>query len=204
MPTNLYGPHDNFDLETSHVLPALMRKFHEAKVSGAETVTVWGSGTPYREFLHVDDLAEASLFLMSLPDDLFQDLLFPGPAVPVPGPPALINVGSGEEVTIRELALLVGDTVGFSGELVFDATKPDGTPRKLSDVSRLHALGWKHRTALREGLAEVYTLVQGERAMRILVTAGQDISAVMWCGSSARRGTRWWSSTISPPGHPPH
>jgi GDP-L-fucose synthase len=185
MPTNLYGPNDNFDMETSHVLPALIRKFHEAKVrSGThaglkergagnedftprtsnleprtlpdDKVVVWGSGTPYREFLHVADLADASLFLMNLPDDIFGDLLFPGSKSPVPGPPALINIGTGEEVSIRELALLVKETVGFAGELEFDATKPDGTPRKLIDSSRLHALGWKHRIGLKEGLMETY------------------------------------------------
>jgi GDP-L-fucose synthase len=184
MPTNLYGPGDNFDLETSHVLPALIRKFHEAKVgtrdSGlgtrnpeakAETqdsvpspqsrVTIWGTGTPFREFLHVDDLADASLFLMNLPDDVYQDLLFPSPESRVSspglsGPPALINIGTGEEVSIRELALLIREVVGFTGDLEFDTTKPDGTPRKLTDVSRLHALGWRHRVSLAEGLKETY------------------------------------------------
>jgi GDP-L-fucose synthase len=149
MPTNLYGPNDNFNLETSHVLPALIRKFHEAKASGAQTVTVWGTGAPYREFLHVDDLADATLFLMNLPDDVYQDLLSSDP-------PALINIGTGEDVTIRELALLVKETVGYGGELIFDTTKPDGTPRKLEDVSRLHALGWRHRTTLEEGVRAVY------------------------------------------------
>ena len=176
MPTNLYGPHDNFDLETSHVLPALIRKFHEAKIGTRDSgtgnselsnyesripnpesrVVIWGTGTPYREFLHVDDLADASLFLMNLPDDVFGDLLFPGPQSPVPGPSALINIGTGEEVSIRELALLVKETVGFAGELVFDTSKPDGTPRKLIDCSRLHALGWRHGIALRDGLTSIY------------------------------------------------
>ncbi|HEY6871444.1 MAG TPA: GDP-L-fucose synthase [Geobacteraceae bacterium] len=150
MPTNLYGPHDNFDLETSHVLPALLRKFHEAKAAGGEAVTVWGTGSPFREFLHVDDLADASLFLVRLPEDLYQSLVTSHES------PALINVGTGEEVTIRELALLVKETVGFAGELLFDASKPDGTPRKLSDVSRLHDLGWRHRISLREGLQSTY------------------------------------------------
>jgi GDP-L-fucose synthase len=150
MPTNLYGPNDNFDLETSHVLPALIRKFHEAKVAGEATVTVWGTGVPYREFLHVDDLADASLFLMALPDDTYHRVLDD------PVSPALINVGTGEEVSIRELALLVKETVGFGGDIVFDASKPDGTPRKLTDSSRLHALGWKHRLVLREGLKSAY------------------------------------------------
>lgn len=150
MPTNLYGPNDNFDLETSHVLPALVRKFHEAKVAGAPSVTVWGSGAPYREFLHVDDLADASLFLMNLPEEVFTSLITSNSS------PALINIGTGEEVSIRELALLVRETVGFAGELTFDTGKPDGTPRKLSDVSRLHSLGWRHRTSLRDGLQSTY------------------------------------------------
>lgn len=150
MPTNLYGPHDNFDLTTSHVLPALIRKFHEAKENGASSVTVWGSGTPLREFLHVDDLADASCFLMGLPEERFRSLLDD------PGAPALINIGSGEEVTIGDLALLVKKAVGFGGELAFDTSKPDGTPRKLSDVSRLHTLGWHHRIPLEEGIAAAY------------------------------------------------
>lgn len=139
MPTNLYGPNDNFDLTTSHVLPALVRKFHEAKVAGAPHVVIWGSGTPYREFVHVDDVAEASLFLMENYEG---------------GDP--VNVGSGEELTIRALAEKIAQVVGFSGELVFDATKPDGTPRKLCDVSRIHSLGWRHRISLEEGLKSTY------------------------------------------------
>ncbi|WP_298439791.1 GDP-L-fucose synthase [Geobacter sp.] len=139
MPTNLYGPGDNFDLQNSHVLPALIRKFHEAKVSAAPTVTIWGTGSPYREFVHVDDVADASLFLMRNHEG--NDI---------------VNIGSGEEITIRDLALLVKKVVGFGGELVFDTSKPDGTPRKLSDVSRLHSLGWRHRVGLEEGIAGVY------------------------------------------------
>jgi GDP-L-fucose synthase len=150
MPTNLYGPGDNFDLEKSHVLPALIRKFHEAKLSGAGTVTVWGSGTPKREFLHVDDLADACRFLMNLPEDVYSSLITHHSS------PALINIGSGEEVSIRELALLVRETVGFGGELVFDTTKPDGTPRKLCDVSLLHGLGWRHVTGLKDGVRTTY------------------------------------------------
>jgi GDP-L-fucose synthase len=157
MPTNLYGPGDNFDLTTSHVLPALLRKFHEAKVACDvrratcdEKVVVWGSGTPLREFLHVDDLADACLFLMNLPETQYVSLLT-DPVVP-----ALINVGSGEEVSIRGLAELIREVVGFGGELVFDTTKPDGTPRKLSDVTRLHGLGWRHRIGLAEGIASTY------------------------------------------------
>ncbi|MRR06369.1 MAG: GDP-L-fucose synthase [Deltaproteobacteria bacterium] len=150
MPTNLYGPGDNFDLEKSHVLPALIRKFHGAKCAGTDTVTVWGTGAPYREFLHVDDLADACLFLMNLPEDTFSSLLTRHSS------PALINIGSGEEVTIRELALLVKEVVGFEGELIFDSSKPDGTPRKLCDVSKLHALGWRHRTRLEEGIRSTY------------------------------------------------
>jgi GDP-L-fucose synthase len=150
MPTNLYGPNDNFDLKTSHVLPALLRKFHEAKLDGRGTVTIWGSGEPFREFLHVDDLADACLFLMNLSEEVFSTLITHHSS------PALINIGSGEEVSIEELALLIKEVVGFSGELVFDTTKPDGTPRKLCDVTRLHALGWRHRIGLKDGLKETY------------------------------------------------
>ncbi len=139
MPTNLYGPGDNFDLATSHVLPALIRKFHEAKVSGADHVTMWGTGTPRREFLHVDDLADACLFLMQRYEEA-----------------GIINVGVGEDISIRELAALVAEVVGFSGEIRNDASKPDGTPRKLLDVSRLHALGWRAGIGLREGITETY------------------------------------------------
>jgi GDP-L-fucose synthase len=139
MPTTLYGPGDNFDLQNSHVLPALIRKFHEAKVSKSPQVVVWGSGTPRREFLHVDDLAEACVFLM-------ENYSAEEP----------VNVGCGEDLSIRELAELVRDIVGFDGKLVFDTSKPDGTPRKLLDVSRLGALGWKPRIALRDGLAATY------------------------------------------------
>jgi len=139
MPTNLYGPGDNFHLENSHVLPALIRKFHEAKVSGKPEVVMWGTGTPRREFLHVDDLADAAVHLMQHYEG--EDI---------------INVGVGEDIPIRELAQLVCDTVGFRGRIVNDTGKPDGTPRKLMDVSRLHALGWKARISLREGIAETY------------------------------------------------
>ena len=139
MPTNLYGPNDNYDLNNSHVLPALIRKFHTAKVKGEPTVTVWGSGSPRREFLHVDDLADACLFLLKN----YNEELF-------------VNVGTGEDLTIRELAELIKDIVGFEGELVWDSSKPDGTPRKLMDVGRLHAMGWKHQIGLREGITAVY------------------------------------------------
>ncbi len=139
MPTNIYGPGDNFDLETSHVIPALIRKAHEAKVTGAAEMPVWGTGTPKREFLHVDDLAEASVFCMRHYEDSIA-----------------LNVGVGEDVTIRELVETVCDAVGFHGELVFDTSKPDGTPRKWLDVGRLQSLGWKARIGLREGLAETY------------------------------------------------
>ncbi len=139
MPTNIYGPGDNFDLETSHVLPALLRKAHEAKVSGASEMSVWGSGNPRREFLHVDDLADATVFCMRHYDDAIA-----------------LNVGVGEDVTIRELVETVRDVVGFHGELVFDSTKPDGTPRKWLDVGRLTALGWRSRIGLREGIESTY------------------------------------------------
>ncbi|GHA58465.1 GDP-L-fucose synthase [Pontibacter akesuensis] len=139
MPTNLYGYNDNYDLQNSHVLPALIRKFHEAKESGAKTVSVWGTGSPKREFLYADDLAEACFFLMENYDGR-----------------ELVNVGTGEDVTIKELALLVKEITGFEGELEFDTSKPDGTPRKLMDVSKLHSLGFRHSTNLREGIALAY------------------------------------------------
>ncbi|MFA7059954.1 MAG: GDP-L-fucose synthase [Pedobacter sp.] len=154
MPNNLYGTNDNFNLEKSHVLPALIRKIHEAKVAGNQTVTVWGSGSPLREFLHVDDLAEACLFLMNLEDAGYNGILNDVAA------PALINVGSGEEVTIRDLALLIKRVVGFEGDLLFDASKPDGTPRKLADTSRINALGWRHRVGLEEGICDTYRWYQ--------------------------------------------
>ena len=157
MPTNLYGPNDNFDLETSHVLPALIRKFHEAKAGtgdrgqgAGEKVVIWGTGTPIREFLHVDDLADACLFLMNLPEEKYQSLVTSHES------PALINIGTGEEVSIRELALLIKKVVGFEGELNFDSSRPDGTPRKLCDVTRIHDLGWRHRIGLEGGLKETY------------------------------------------------
>jgi GDP-L-fucose synthase len=140
MPTNLYGPYDNFNLQNSHVLPALMRKTHDAKVAGAPTVSIWGSGTPKREFLHSDDLASACLFLM-------EHFSAPGP----------INVGTGEDISIRDLALLVKKIVGYEGELVFDASKPDGTPRKLMDVSKLKNVGWCAQIGLAEGLEQTYS-----------------------------------------------
>jgi GDP-L-fucose synthase len=139
MPTNLYGPNDNYDLASSHVLPALLRKAHEAKLRGDAEYVVWGSGTPRREFLYVDDLADACVHLMQRGYD---------------GP--LVNIGTGEDVTIRELAETVMEIVGFDGRIVYDASKPDGTPRKLLDVSRLAALGWRARTALREGIRLAY------------------------------------------------
>lgn len=139
MPTNLYGPNDNYDLHTSHVLPALVRKIHEAKVNGQETVTMWGTGKPRREFLHADDLADACFFLMQHYDQ-----------------EGLINIGTGEDIEIGELAKLIREVVGYTGEIVHDTSKPDGTPRKLMDVSRLHALGWKHRISLADGIRMVY------------------------------------------------
>jgi GDP-L-fucose synthase len=139
MPTNLYGPGDNFDLQNSHVLPALIRRFHEAKVRGDDRVTVWGTGAPRREFLHVDDLADAVLYLLKSYD-----------AEPI------VNIGWGEDITIRGLADLVLSAIGYSGRLEFDASKPDGTPRKLLDVGRLTGLGWKPRISLEAGIAQTY------------------------------------------------
>jgi GDP-L-fucose synthase len=139
MPTNLYGPGDNFDLQTSHVLPALLRKFHEAREEGHPEVEIWGTGTPRREFMHVDDLADACLFLLQHP-----------------APPDLINVGVGRDISIRELAELIQDVVGYRGELRFDTSKPDGTPRKLLDVSAISRLGWKAQVPLRDGIEATY------------------------------------------------
>jgi GDP-L-fucose synthase len=153
MPTNLYGPGDNFDLAASHVLPALIRKTAEAIESGERQVVVWGSGTPRRELLYSDDAAEACLFLMNLDEERFGSLL-------VEHEPPLINIGTGDDVTIRELAEMVARVLRFAGEIVFDATKPDGTPRKLMDVTRLHALGWRHRTALEQGIARTWELAR--------------------------------------------
>ena len=139
MPTNLYGPNDNFDLETSHVLPALMRKAHEAKVRKDQKLIVWGTGKPRREFLHVDDLASACVLILEKYDS-----------------PEIINLGCGEDISIRELAELICDVVGFDGELAWDTTKPDGTPRRLLDVTKLRALGWKPAIPLRDGIARTY------------------------------------------------
>jgi GDP-L-fucose synthase len=139
MPTNLYGPNDNYDLKNSHVLPALIRKFHEAKESGASEVMIWGSGTPKREFLHVDDMASACVFLMENYDGK-----------------EFVNVGIGEDISIADLARMISEIVGFEGELVFDRSKPDGTPRKLMDVSKLESLGWRAKISLREGIESVY------------------------------------------------
>ena len=156
MPTNLYGPGDNFNLETSHVLPALVRKAHEAKLQGLPCLTVWGTGTVRREFLYSADLADAAVFLMNLPDAAFD-------AVCRHDPP-LLNIGCGEDLTIRELVELVMETVGYHGQVVYDAGKPDGTPRKLLDVGRMRSLGWSARTPLRQGLALFYEAFLQEQA----------------------------------------
>ncbi len=159
MPTNLYGPNDNFDLASSHVIPALMRKFHDAKVAGEREVVIWGTGTPRREFLHVDDLADACVFLMKHYDG-----------------PQHINVGTGEDLSIRELAEMVGAAVYPAAKLTFDATKPDGMPRKLLDVSRLHALGWRHRIGLRDGIASTYSwFLENQTALRQSTVASSTI-----------------------------
>jgi GDP-L-fucose synthase len=139
MPTNLYGPNDNYDLNNSHVLPALLRKFHEAKVNQAPEVVVWGTGSPLREFLHADDMADACFYLMQHYNE-----------------EGLVNIGVGEDISIKDLALTIKDIVGYTGNLVFDTTKPDGTPRKLMDVSKLHNLGWKAKINFREGITHVY------------------------------------------------
>lgn len=139
MPTNLYGPNDNYDLQSSHVVPALLRKIHEAKIANAPHVEIWGTGLPRREFLHVDDLAEACVMLLETYDDS-----------------EIVNIGCGEDVTIRDLAEVIADVVGYRGEFVFDATKPDGTPRKVLDISRIKALGWISRIELRDGIVSTY------------------------------------------------
>ena len=139
MPTNLYGPNDNYDLNNSHVLPALIRKFHTAKKEGSKSVEIWGTGTPLREFLHADDLADACYFLMN---NYNAD--------------GFVNIGCGEDISIKDLALLVKKVVGYEGQLIFDSSKPDGTPRKLMDVSKLHGMGWKHAITLEEGIRAVY------------------------------------------------
>jgi GDP-L-fucose synthase len=139
MPTNLYGPNDNYDLDNSHVLPALIRKFHEAKINDQKEVTIWGTGSPKREFLHVDDLADACVYLMGHYDE-----------------PELINIGTGEDLSIKDLALMIKDVVGYNGDLKFDTSKPDGTPRKLMDVTKLHRCGWKHSIGLKSGIESVY------------------------------------------------
>jgi GDP-L-fucose synthase len=139
MPTNLYGPNDNYDLNNSHVLPALIRKFHEAKQSNQPTVTMWGTGSPLREFLHADDLADACYYLMQNYNE-----------------PGLVNIGVGHDITIKDLAIMVKDIVGYEGEIVHDLSKPDGTPRKLMDVSKLHSLGWKEKIELKQGIEKVY------------------------------------------------
>ncbi len=155
MPTNLYGPGDNFDLANSHVLPALIRKTAEAKASGAKELAVWGTGTPRRELLYADDLAKACIFLLNLDQAIYSTLL-------VEDAPPLINIGTGEDVTIRELAETVARVLGFDGTLRFDASKPDGTPRKLMDVTRLHTLGWKHTTGLEQGIALTWKAVKDQ------------------------------------------
>lgn len=143
MPTNLYGPNDNYDLNNSHVLPALIRKFHAAKKENLSQVEVWGTGTPLREFLHVDDLAEACLFLM----ENYNEEQF-------------VNIGAGIDISIKELAMLIKSIVGYEGEFTFNPSKPDGTPRKLMDVSKIHSLGWKHKIELQEGIKDVYAQVK--------------------------------------------
>jgi GDP-L-fucose synthase len=161
MPTNLYGPGDNFDLANSHVLPALIRKTAEAKAAGRTELVVWGTGTPRRELLYSDDLAEACCFLMNL-DEIKFDSLF------VDDAPPLINIGTGEDVTIRELAEIVARVLEFEGTLVFDTTKPDGTPRKLMEVSQLHSLGWRHRTGLEDGIRLTWEIVREQLAGQMI------------------------------------
>lgn len=154
MPTNLFGPGDNYDLKTSHVIPALIRKMHEAKMTGKSEMVVWGTGQPRREFLYSDDLADACVFLMELPDSQFKPLVNRTDVAPI------VNIGCGEDLTIADLAKMIAGVVGFKGALRFDATKPDGTPRKLLCVDKIHALGWKSKTDLAKGLAMAYSYFQ--------------------------------------------
>ena len=156
MPTNLYGPGDNYHPDNSHVIPALIRKFHEAKQAKAPSVSVWGTGTPRREFMYSDDMADACVFLMNLPDETFNPLLGSDEAATGIFMPPVVNIGVGEDLTIKELAETVKSVVGYEGGIEFDATKLDGTPRKLMDVSRLHSLGWRAKTGFRDGLATAY------------------------------------------------
>jgi GDP-L-fucose synthase len=155
MPTNLYGPGDSFDLENSHVLPALIRKFHEAIESDASSVTVWGTGSPRREFLHVDDMADGCLLLLGLEDEKYKKLV-------VSLEPCLINIGMGKDISIKELAGLIKEIVGFEGKIVFDTDKPDGTMQKLLDISRMAELGWKAKMSLREGIEMTYEFYKGD------------------------------------------
>jgi GDP-L-fucose synthase len=159
MPTNLYGPGDNFDLANSHVLPALIRKFHEAKSKGTPEVVVWGTGSPRREFLHVNDMADACVYLLGLPKDKYHEMV-------KSLKPCLINIGTGKDITIRELAELVKEIVGFSGRIVFDTAKPDGTPQKLLDISRISRLGWQPKISLPKGIAETYDWFKQNKELR--------------------------------------
>jgi GDP-L-fucose synthase len=150
MPTNLYGPNDNFDLETSHVMPALIRKIHEAKINNDKSVTIWGTGTPRREFLHVDDMADACVFLMNSNNEILLKDKKP-----------LFNIGTGKDISISELAELIKDITGFDGDIVYDKTKPDGTPQKLLDVSRLNSFSWEYKFNLKKGIEHVYSCFKG-------------------------------------------
>ncbi len=173
MPTNLYGLGDNYDLQNSHVLPALIRKCHEAKLASQSSVVVWGTGTPRREFLYSDDLADACVFLMNLSDDAFSLLLSPESSVLSP---PLINIGVGHDATIREIAETVAGVVGFKGVLAFDSSKPDGTPQKLLDATRLNKLGWRAKTVFREGVRLVYEDFLRNVTRTVWIEAIQDVS----------------------------
>jgi len=161
MPTNLYGPGDTYDLEKSHVIPALIRKFHEAKINNSPKVTVWGTGAPYREFMYSDDMADACVYLMNLSNELYKPLLAQNRNN---GLPPVINIGVGQDITISELAQLIGDIVGYTGEIIFDPVKPDGTPRKLLDSERMRNLGWCPQVHLKQGLKTAYREFQDRQS----------------------------------------
>ncbi len=177
MPTNLYGPGDNYHLENSHVIPALIRKFHEAKIVNATTVTVWGTGTPKREFMYSEDMADACVYLMNLPEAEFKSLLGSDESITGKFEPPMVNIGVGHDVTIKELAQTVKQIVGYTGSIVFDASKPDGTPRKLMDVELLSRIGWSAKTNFEQGLSLSY----GEFLTKDMLSSASSVDLTLGC-----------------------